>query len=198
MDKGFSVYLAGKITKNGWRHELPLKADIGYTDWSQKSQNANEVLPAWETIPNGLGDGIHLTGPFFVGCDHGCAHRGGAHGITGGCISSVATREATVKLCLDAIEKSDIVFAWIDTDDAYGTLVELGYAKGKGKRIIVAHPPETYFRGVALDESNISTRSDIWFLNTMADVEIAEHSAGAAWKALMDMGDDVLLPLGLL
>lgn len=39
-----------------------------------------------------------------------------------------------------AIQRSDLVFAWIDTLDAYGTLVEIGYAFAQGRRIVVATP----------------------------------------------------------
>ncbi|MCC3291260.1 nucleoside 2-deoxyribosyltransferase domain-containing protein [Arthrobacter sp. zg-Y1110] len=190
MDSGFSVYLAGKISKNGWRNELVRSEILGGNEWAIDALGSSHIRPKWDTIVNGLADGIHLTGPFFIGCDHGCGHGPGSHGVTGGCISSVASQQATVKLCLDAIDRSDVVFAWIDAKDAYGTLVELGYAKAKGKRIIVAHPPGPFVRSEKGDVSNTALRSDMWFLNTIADVEIAEHSAGAAWKRFLDWEEE--------
>lgn len=180
-----NIYLAGKIAKNGWRHEIASRINLGQTDWAVDAMGG-EIGREWDVIPNALGPFLDLTGPFFVGCDHGCAHGPGSHGITGGCILSDAQEEETVKLCLDAIDRSDVVFAWIDEPDAYGTLVELGYAKAKGKRVIVAFPPETWVRGEDTDLDIPEPRHDMWFLHTMADVTVAEVSASAAWKRVLD------------
>ncbi|WP_139164211.1 nucleoside 2-deoxyribosyltransferase domain-containing protein [Arthrobacter sp. ok362] len=99
---------------------------------------------------------------------------------------SPTTQKETVRLCTQALEESDVVFVWLDAPDAYGTLVELGYAKALGKRIIVAHPPQTLIR---TDETggDLEERDDMWFAYSIADVEIAAPDAKAAW--------DMALPL---
>lgn len=185
MTKSVSVYLAGKITKNGWRNDIVSRVDIGQSDWAMEAMS-NEIGPKWETAVDALGEGIHLTGPFFVGCDHGCGHSPQAHGITGGCIVTSAGREETIRLCIQALEESDVVFVWLDAPDAYGTLVELGYAKALGKRVIVAHPPQTLIRSGELS-GDLEERNDMWFAYSIADVEIAAPSAKEAWAMALPM-----------
>lgn len=46
------------------------------------------------------------------------------------------------------------MFAWIDTTDCYGTIAELGFARGMKKRIVIAGPE--WF-------------DDLWFVYEMAD-----------------------------
>ncbi len=179
MTRSISVYLAGKITKNGWRSDIVPTSALGQSDWAVEAMS-NEIGPKWETALNALGDGIHFAGPFLVGCDHGCGHSPQAHGITGGCIVTEAGQKETVRLCIQALEESDVLFAWIDAPDAYGTLVELGYAKALGKRIIVAHPSHTLVRSGEL-RGDLEERNDMWFACSIADVEIAAPSAKDAW-----------------
>ena len=57
-----------------------------------------------------------------------------------------------VDTCLEHINESSIVFANLDTADTAGTLVELGYAKAKGKRIIIRFEGEGLCR-------------ELWFAN---------------------------------
>jgi hypothetical protein len=185
MTKSVSVYLAGKITKSGWRSDIVSPVDLGQSDWAMDAMS-DEIRPKWESAVNALGEGIHFAGPFFVGCDHGCGHSTNAHGITGGCIVTYAGRKETIRLCTQALEESDVVFVWLDAPDAYGTLVELGYAKALGKRIIVAHPPQTLIRSGELD-GDLNERDDMWFAYSIADVEIAAPSAKEAWALALPM-----------
>jgi hypothetical protein len=57
--------------------------------------------------------------------------------------------------CLAAIDNADIVMAWIDTPDCFGTLVEIGFAIGKYKRVLVAFSDSSLYR-------------DMWFAGTIA------------------------------
>jgi hypothetical protein len=41
-----------------------------------------------------------------------------------------------------AIEAADLVFAWIDGPDCYGTILEIGYARALGKAVVVAMSDE--------------------------------------------------------
>lgn len=53
-----------------------------------------------------------------------------------------------------AIERSDLLFAWIDSQDVYGTIAEVGYAAALGKPTWIAGP-------VQFDE--------LWLAYTMAN-----------------------------
>lgn len=133
-------YLAGKIHKNDWR---------GLRGWGWGNIDPIGSNPdAWDNAtwePTELSGGI-VTGPFFISDDHGCAHGPNTHGVAAGedgfCGDAYdSPRRATVhRLCVTAIEEAEVVLAWLGDDDAttaYGTLYELGYAKGLGKTIII-------------------------------------------------------------
>lgn len=131
-----TVYLAGKITKNGWREQFVKGLHNAYNDYQLQDEEP------WPILRDALGDGLHYVGPFFTRCDHGCAHVDGNHGFAGGCIEydkphmePYSTRREVASRCLRAIHLADVVIALI-TDDAHGTLVEVGYALGLGKRVI--------------------------------------------------------------
>lgn len=77
---------------------------------------------------------------------------------------------------INAINKSDIIFIYIDKGNpALGTLVELGYAKGKGKTVILVvesnheiHKDRYFDFGKALADVNFPSLEDgINFLKTL-------------------------------
>jgi nucleoside 2-deoxyribosyltransferase len=41
-----------------------------------------------------------------------------------------------------AIQRADLVFAWIDSPDCYGTILEIGYARAMNKVVVVAFSEE--------------------------------------------------------
>ena len=148
--KPISIYLAGKIAKNGWRDTI-VKGLRGHGMGS-----CGDVTPYEE--PPGILEGAifgehHYTGPFFLSCDHGCFHGRRTHG-------AMPSREFTVSpgdrftaqihawsRCMKAIRESDMLFAWLETNDCHGTLAEIGFAKGLGKYVQVVRKD-----GVKLDE----------------------------------------------
>ena len=142
------IYMAGKISKGDWREEAVGRNEIG-TAYQDKQE--------WEIVPIGR----HMyTGPFFVGCDHGCYHGDGSHGVgvgqdaDGYCMDVQAPpRRHIVSQCLHGIMRADTFFAWIDAPDCYGTIAELGFATRLAKDIWVAGP-ERY--------------EDMWFLYELA------------------------------
>jgi hypothetical protein len=116
------LYFAGKITKNGWRHGLvPHLGDE----------------PFGSAIPC---DGFIYSGPFVVSCDHGCYHGPGAHGASGAECREDApySRSVIPLLCRHWIERSTLIYAWIDCTSCYGTLVEIGWAQQMGKPVYIA------------------------------------------------------------
>lgn len=137
------VYLAGKIYANCWRHDIVKGLGrYGSDAWNPYTPPAN-----WPVLAGGVLDGLaDYAGPYFVGCDHGCAHNCSTHALTGdGCISDggldlLTARERSYKLRRGAMSRSSIVFAYIDRPDCFGTLVELGWASAQGKTIWLCFP----------------------------------------------------------
>ena len=125
------IYLAGKIRKNCWRHKLVSKL-------REKS---------WDSSPVDCGGWLY-TGPFFSACDHGCYHTPSGHGSINlnanlcDAINSSMTRADIHNQCLVAITRCDILLAYIDEHECYGTVAEIQIALCQGKRVVVAFSPE--------------------------------------------------------
>lgn len=147
------IYLAGKISKNDWRNGI-----IETRNTTPLPRNEATTI-----------HGDIYTGPYFVSCDHGCYHGDSKHGILDGCASDAeqaiiydledrcnltdpdgghgflsngcydGVRNTIPKLCLSWIDDCDVLFAWIETKDCFGTFTEIGYAYGKGKEIWVGY-----------------------------------------------------------
>ena len=153
--KQVPIYLAGKIYKNCWR----------------------------STIQTTYEQHIQYIGPRFVACDHGCFHGPSTHGAIDGCIDYVhltkaiegdwdiqsiprhdaeesQKRKQIIAACQDQIDRASVVFAWIERPDAYGTLLELGYAYAKGKQIALCFPITTVADGQGVIPEWVS---DWWF-----------------------------------
>jgi hypothetical protein len=134
--------LAGKVGKNDWRHSVVGGLQSAFVDGSDEVIGAD--LPQGEFL---VFDAVEYTGPFFISCDHGCAHESSGHGNAvglhhgSGCIQSGPTRADVVQRCRTGIAKAEHFFAWIDDLSAYGTLVEIGIAAALGKPVwLYTHP----------------------------------------------------------
>ena len=141
-----SVYLAGKIRPNDWRNN--------FCNYRGIPLYPMDIANGYEEKVN---DHLTITGPFFIACDHGCYHGEGQHGVGanyGGCMSSYFSRDDVFKICKSQIDKAEIVFAYIDCRDCYGTLAEIGYANAIGKDVII------FFRNDYLKE-------EMWFIDKM-------------------------------
>lgn len=136
----YRVYLAGKVAKNDWRHTHFTGLRSSY------SWDALEVEQPWpECVDDALAEGVGYVGPFFVSCDHGCAHLFD-HGVgqcNGDTHDNTIHREWVAKQCLQAIERAQIVIAKVD-DDAHGTLVEIGYALALKKVVFIVAGDNAY------------------------------------------------------
>ena len=147
---GVRVYAIGKIEQNGWRNSLfPIRRSPD--DWEYP-----EAEPWPSDTPIRELPGAVYVGPHFYSDDHGCYHRGSnSHGVAAGSsacggVYPGLTRPEVVKRCLAAIEDSTHIFGWIDDPSAYGSLVELGYARALNKHTSL------YF-------SSEAKLSDLWF-----------------------------------
>lgn len=170
MNTGRNVYLAGKVTKNGWRQQ--------FVPTLRNAYGANDEHYHWPSgIVDGIAEGVHYTGPFFIGCDHGCGHYSPHANGAGGCVEVPAhyhdstgghgdyadleirfnssRRHDTAKWCLEAIERSDLVIALI-ADDAHGTLIEVGYALGTQKTVWITTQ-------IDCDDDDEPLIRDAWF-----------------------------------
>lgn len=123
-----------------------------YVDTEAKDKGVSDYLnKEWPVLAKAIFGMYDYTGPYFIGCDHGCFHGENAHGAGLGELSfkqgaddydemmaGFGSRKKTAQNCLRALERSDLVYAWLEAETCYGTLFELGYAKGLGKRVAVA------------------------------------------------------------
>jgi hypothetical protein len=148
--KPLKIYFAGKIGKNDWRHKLipGLRGAWLGTECGEIVGDLNELEPVtWEQ--DGLT--LHCTGPYFVGCDHGCFHGDTNHGQISDFLcednaddedSEVEALEEKVKRpedlngwlqdrervyhrCESWLARSEVIFAYIDDEGAYGTIAEI-------------------------------------------------------------------------
>ena len=150
------VYLAGQITKNWWRNALT------NTEYTPKTR-----IPFVDVMNYHKDDYFYstyecedfiVTGPHAVGCDHGCFHDF-PHAASGYCLGSGDTFVTTKEVCdacCDQIKRAEVLFAYIEEEEAFGTFAEIGVAKGLGKYIHIL------FKTKKLAKK-------LWFLSEMAD-----------------------------
>jgi very-short-patch-repair endonuclease len=97
-------------------------------------------------------------------------------------------------LCLDAIDRSDVVFAWLDDYTAHGTIAEIAHANAKGIYIVLAVPPcptkNVYGWGIEGGHGVEITcdciiHGEQWFAAGMANHIIEAADATTAWNQWM-------------
>lgn len=179
------VYLAGKMdaAHGAWRDCLLKRQG---NDWKERRKppyweivrDSNEatvdwgdigVMP-WPTTPNTLVLGMHdYVGPYrttykptidtkYTGYFHGTTVTG-QHGFT-----NFQDHAAIVRECTSAIRRSDLVFAYINSPDCFGTIAEIGMARAMG--IYVA---------LAIESAGGWEDDDYWFLEQIADANITTY-----------------------
>lgn len=174
------IYLAGKISQNDWRQ----------TFFKDRWDLRNAEPPIDKMIDEGIikhkGDLIaypeskysiftkydhQYTGPYFLSCDHGCYHGPSTHALAGpGCgYDEGWTRKNIMKKCNEWICAADIIFAWIDSKDCFGTLAEIGYAHAKNKEIWIVYSENIFELKLEWPTNIIPEDHDMWFIDQMAD-----------------------------
>lgn len=175
-----TVYLAGRISngQGDWRREIVPDWHVGSGKGSMYSNldpddiaNGNDVAclpggrtlvyagPYWLDTLGGHGGG---DGPHAVGKPEYEEHVG----MTG---ASVNNPEQVIQFCCQCISEADLLFAWLDSRDCHGTLVEIGLALAMGKIIVVTAPEKD---------------RELWFACAAAHYFIVAESAGKAWNKL--------------
>lgn len=89
------------------------------------------------------------------------SYHGYVHGIT--TCNPDAAEAAAYRGAIQAIARADIFVAFIDDLDAFGTLVEVGYARALNKKIVMVTP---YGEG---DYGRSSLENELWFAIRAAD-----------------------------
>lgn len=195
------IYAAGKISRSDWRLEFfrdrqtdrVNERTLAYISNGELEglpvTSAYTLLPAWPEIP--LEGGALYVGPHFISDDHGCYHGPNFHGSgaegwpvpackeigpCGAAYPSVG-RGHVYSRCIETIDRSTHVVAWLDDPTAYGTLFELGYAKAKGKHITIMVPED------------LSAREDLhqlWFTLHSSDRTIKTCCPRCGVRKFMD------------
>ena len=148
------VYLAGKISPNGWRQSI-FDMRNNFSDYEYSN------ITAMIDTEFKYNKNISITGPWFLSCDHSCYHGERNHGVgihsncSGNECGPFTGKEVT-DICRYQISKSDIIFAYINDDTCYGTLAEIGYAKAKGKKIVTIFDCE-------------GRKKNMWFISKLSD-----------------------------
>lgn len=146
ITENHSVYFAGKINKNGWR-----------TGWGELIFEYAENIENLTSFEYKINDEMTYTGPIFLSCDHGCYHGPGSHGVAAGgygCGAKGIQREDVLYICKSQIERAEILFAYIDSADCFGTIAEIGFAYAIGKDIFIVF-------------SNEELKEEMWFVDQM-------------------------------
>ena len=161
------IYLAGKIDKSDWRHQVvpELRRHEAYLE----TIDTNEFI---------------YVGPFFKSCDHGCFHTDGSHGLLGQ--NQKLRRLAQIQVrnaCFEAVKNCDIFFLYINHPEAFGSLVEVGWAQAFNKKVVVIYAP-----GIASPYSN-----DYWFSSITADRTVYGVEACDVRRIIYDVIGDLSL-----
>jgi hypothetical protein len=183
-----SFYLAGKITGTNWRDEI-------VKGWSDSSSECyadaffSEPDDFWDLAPNAVqacGIKLHYCGPWWkdLECGHGRpSNNSGPHayGYSIGGLDEYAMRRyaANRKTVADNVARmvsaADMVFAWIDSADCYGTIFEIGYAKALKKVVVVG-----------VDNKFQSQACEMW-LAFEGCYCVSGDSASDAWDEFWDL-----------
>jgi len=136
------IYLAGKIGRNDWRHSIV----DGLGEYSVGVEE-------WTVLKESIFATHDYVGPYFLSWGHGQTHCSDFLHATE--CRHGATHEIS-DACFNAIKQCDLLFAYIESNDCFGTFCEIGYAIANEKQIVICYAP-------GVDENN-----DMWFQNCNA------------------------------
>lgn len=190
-----SVYLAGKITGDEWRNEIVEgwsdQRDSPFTWEAVVDSDGKEWVVAEAAIDAAFGAKLDYVGPWWSdlgvlgghawpsGCGdrhaYGFTRWGGPNGHGIHQFGSEKDRERAARLVSNnvasAIAECDLLFAWVNSDDCFGTIFEIGMAAGRGKTVVVASP-------LNFDHGQM------WLCQRFAATRVFANTAGEAWKKL--------------
>jgi hypothetical protein len=172
------VYLAGRIREERLRFGL-VDSTLNDTEF------VSGVLPEASFTCKEIG--FRYTGPSTISCDHRCSHISGGGGGVGtrshGAGSPVCSEEtdlgietaiAVIKRSKKGVDEAQVVFAWIDDFEAFGTIWELGYADAQDKLVVIGCP------------FDIPNSGELWFPLMSADWIVNESSPEKAFEVFCE------------
>lgn len=168
------IYLAGKIARNDWRHEIV--RDLEYAKTGVPIVTSRFVY----------------VGPYFAeNAMHGITHGANTHGrlyddanaedISDAAVHLDAERIKTAQACLSQIARCDALFAWLGDTTAYGTLVEIGYAAAMNKTVAIA---STHYISTPR-QGRPGHLDDLWFAVATATIAIEAPTPADALDLLV-------------
>lgn len=187
-----SVYLAGKITGEGWRGEIvdgwSIQRGSPFT-WDAVVDSAGEEwVVAEAAIDAARGAKLDYVGPWWSDLGELCGHVSAS-----GCTEPHAygyewrdfhgrkepvdakKREQSARLVTKNVQaavcKCDLLFAWINSDDCFGTIFEIGMAVSMKKTVVIATPPSFEC-------------GQMWLPRRFAAITLLADTAGGAWRQL--------------
>ena len=188
-----NVYLAGKfkgvnefddMSTHNWRDDILAYSSTKAIDDEDDDLDRSSNKPEWKVRKNGIANGINCTGAFFMG-EHSCPYLNN-HGWDEYSRNIFEANNKVFELCKRAIDKSDIFFAWINSSDCHGTLVEIGYAYQKVKYLIVTYATkqlakDVWFPSCFADITAISSNPRNAFLKTIGRTDVYSEYIYVAW-----------------
>jgi hypothetical protein len=198
------IYFAGKISKRDWRHSMVSGLSL---DNEAAILNPSLIIGQNELGPSGgqMTYDWAYGGPFFRSCDHCCFHGPASHGagvqsdgggeswsFMGGddLMDRLSYRRAAIfKVNHARVLRADAVFAFIESTDCYGTLVELGIKAAQNP----FRPPMIVI-GLAPGLS-LADRDELWMVLQTAQ-HIFHGTAEECWEQFRrDVGGQTLVGL---
>lgn len=173
-----SVYVAGKISGTDWRDQIV----TGTRSYGVSSGDDEWFEPGVISVPDSSYR-LDYRGPFYLDTlsGHGGPwHNVGKHAYAEqrGHTAYETSRHLVRFKSFKGVAQSDLLFAWVDSPDCYGTLAEIAFAYAL--RMKAANPPI-----VVLATLPDFDDSDLWFPLGVADLHINEEATpGYAWRTL--------------
>jgi len=160
-----SVYLAGRIDHTDWRHDI---AEVRGALSNVEPQIDQPMRTAIRPGVRVQGGPTHISGPYFISCDHGGFHGPTSHGVGADykdarcCPVDVMypnPRTFAVQRCMTWLRDADAMYVWVgwDFEQAHGTHVEMGVAHALGIPIFAA------VKSGALTDSRNDAQVETWF-----------------------------------
>ena len=129
-----ATFRFGKLHGDRWRDSL-LIGDVGSLANNYSPTNFVDLGEPWPIAENAIRGGFEFVGPYFEDCwgGHGSNLNPDTHSI-----ANPDRRRRVIDRLKKAISTTDIVFAWLNDREAYGSLRELGYAAGRVPIVAIA------------------------------------------------------------
>jgi hypothetical protein len=169
-----SVYLAGKITGTAWRDEI-------LPSWSSRRPNDGDWRTAIGCVPLPDGRSLDYAGPYWRDI---YGRHGSWRSVRDYPHAYVTDLEDRGDLAIEikfALARADLLFAWIDTPDCYGTIAEIGYFRAWHDGVAFGQQED---RKTTIVIASPRPMADLWLAHSMADITILAASPAEAWKQL--------------